>query len=168
MGLMDTYVSPNNYKDLFEQKDYKGIASFTANSIRHAFSCLLKFPRRYLRHNKNFILGSLYNYYKKFNPIKPDKANPLYVLDRLQKAHQRALTKYQFKRYAMKVHLFKANNEVWNYVRYGETNGFEPYIDGEIKVINIPLGHLQFFEPPFVKIFAAELKNMLDNINDAS
>ncbi|RZL50965.1 MAG: amino acid adenylation domain-containing protein [Pedobacter sp.] len=165
LGLLDTYVDPNNYKELFNKKDYNGIISFTANSIKYALSCLIKFPVAYLVHNKNFVLGTLYNNYKKLNPIKPDKSNPLYVLDRLQKAHERALKRYKFKQYKTPVFLFKANDNVMNYVRFGETNGFKPYIEAKINTIDIPLKHLQFFEPPFVKIFAAALDDAMNSTN---
>jgi thioesterase domain-containing protein/acyl carrier protein len=168
LGLLDTYVYPDNYKELFEQKDYKGIWSFTIKSVAFSLSCLATYPIAYLTHNTNFILGTLYNYYKKFNPIKLDKSNPLFIIDRLQKAHDRALGQYQYKKYNTPVHLFKANDRIKKYIRYGKTNGLEPFIEGKINVIKIPLGHLQFFEPPFVKIFAAELKNAIDKVNGES
>ena len=156
LGLLDTYVKHNDLKDLMNEKDYLGVLSFLAKSIHQYVAYVAKSP---LTRAKSFTSNKILNKSNRHS-VKLDKNDPQYVLDKLEKAHARAFKKYKFKKYTSPVHLFKANDPSGKYIRFADTNGLEPYIE-KIKVINIPLGHLQFFKLPFVKTFAAELKKAL-------
>ena len=159
LGLLDSYVEPDMFKLLYEQKKYVELLGFTIRSIYYGINYFVKSPRMYLKLIRNYIYSKLEN--KKYNSMIPNDNDPLYVIHNLKQAHERAFAKYSFKKYTTPVHLFKSRTISSQYMRYADTNGLEPLIDGKIKVIKIPFDHLQFFEEPYVKTFAAELKKAL-------
>lgn len=158
LGLLDTYSDANDVKNLFAEKNYIGVLDLMIKSGTHLLKYFAKAP---ITRIKNFSHNRFTDIYKKFNKAHVEKSNPLYILDKLEKAHEAAFKKYKLKKYDTPIHLFRANDISRKYIRYAETNGLQPFIADKINVINIPLGHLQFFKTPYVKIFANELKKAL-------
>ncbi|MDQ1141183.1 amino acid adenylation domain-containing protein [Pedobacter agri] len=160
LGLLDTYAGCEDLKILLREKKYKETLSFAATSIRHFLSYLIKHPFQYLNLVKCFTFKKVDNFVK-IHLTKIDKNDPIVVLNKIRKAHYRAFGNYNFKNYTTPVHLFKANDIAVKHIKFADTNGLEPFIQGKIEIISIPLGHLQFFDQPFVKIFANELKKAM-------
>ncbi|MFC4197820.1 non-ribosomal peptide synthetase [Pedobacter jamesrossensis] len=164
LGLLDTYYDGDSYLKLIKDTNFSAVFSHVFKTVSSAFLYLSKYPKAYINHNISFTLGSMYNFYKKFNPIKMDLSNPKYVLDKIQKTHEIALNKYKLKKYNVNVHLFKANDKKMNYVPNMDTNGWAPYVGGELTIVDIPLEHLQFFDPKYVHVFSEKLQEVLDGI----
>lgn len=158
LALLDTYAEVNDLKALLNEKKYLEIFGYMINRAKHLFSYFAKSPMTRI---KTFTRNRFYFIYNIFKKVQVDENNPLFILEKLEKAHERAFKKYNFKKYDIPVHLFKANDLSGKHIRYAETNGLEPFIEAKIKVINVPYGHLQFFKLPHVKTFAAELKKAL-------
>ena len=164
LGLLDTYYDGDSYTKLMKDGNFSAIFSHIFKTVGSAFLYLSKYPKAYIDHNISFTLGSMYNFYKKFNPIKADLSNPKYVLDKIQKTHETALNNYKLKKYDVNVHLFRANDKKMNYVPNMDSNGWAPYIGKELNIVDIPLEHLQFFDPKHVHIFSEKLQEVLNGI----
>lgn len=164
VGLIDTFYSGDSYRTLIKKNKIGEVFSHAAKFIGYGFVYFSRYPLAFIRHKKNFILGTLYNNYKKINPMKEDLSNPLYILNTIQKAHEKANNRYVLKRYKSDITLFRANDRIMTYLPNKESNGFAPYIDGHLKYIDIPLGHLQFFDPEYVDIFAEKIKEELNGV----
>ncbi|WEK21233.1 MAG: amino acid adenylation domain-containing protein [Candidatus Pedobacter colombiensis] len=164
LALLDTYYDGDSYISLIKDGKILEVLDHAIKSVGCAFLYFSRYPKAFIEHKINFTLGTLYNYYKKIRPIKEDLSNPLYILDRLQKAHQKAFKKYRLKKYNIDVTLFKANDKKMNYISNMQSNGLAPYIGGKLTYVDIPLEHLQFFDPKYVHIFAAKLQEELNKI----
>ncbi len=164
VGLLDTYYDGTTYAEMLKDFRISAMISFTFNAIIYAVKCLIKYPRAYLEHKIYFIYGTLYNFYKKLNPIKRDLSNPKYVLNKIQSAHKKALNNYKIGLINTDIHLFQANDKVMTYILNMESNGWKPYVKGKLTKIKVPLEHLQFFEPEYVGIFAKILQNAVNNV----
>jgi amino acid adenylation domain-containing protein len=162
LGLLDTYYDGDSYSSLLKEAKFGQIFDQSIKTLGYAFVYFFSYPKDFIMHKKNFALGSLYNYYKKFNPIKEDPSNPLYVIDKIQKAHKKAFKRYKLKRYQEDVVLFKANDKKMTYVPHMESNGFAPYMGGKLTLVDIPLEHLKFFAPDHVHVFAEKLQSELN------
>ena len=164
VGLLDTYYDGATYWQMFKELRFIAIFSFTFNAIIYAIKCLIKYPRAYLEHKMYFIYGTLYNFYKKLNPIKKDLSNPKYVLHKIQSAHKKALNEYKISPIHTDIHLFQANDKVFTYIVNMDSNGWKPYVNGKFTKISVPLEHLQFFDPAYVGIFAKILQQAVNNV----
>ena len=163
VALIDTFYDGDSYITLFKKGKIKEIFNHACKYIGWGFLYFFRYPNAYIQHNIDFSLGTLYNNYKKINPIKEVLSNPMYILDRLQKAHKKALKKYQLKDYNAKVVLFRANDKEYVYIPNLDSNGFAPYIKGEFTFVDVPLEHLQFFNPNYIEVFAEKLQEELDS-----
>jgi amino acid adenylation domain-containing protein len=164
LALLDTYYDGDSYLRLIKDGKIAEVFSHAIKSVGCAFLYFSMHPKAFIEHKINFTLGTLYNYYKKLNPIKVDLSNPLYVLDRLQKAHQKAFRKYRLKKYKTDVTLFKANDKKMTYISNMQSNGFAPYMGGKLTFVDIPLAHLQFFDPKYVHVFSTKLQEELNKV----
>ncbi len=164
VGLLDTYYNGKTYLEMIKELRIIAIFSFTFKSVLYAFKCLYKYPKVYVDHKIDYVLGELYNFYKKLNPIKKDLSNPRYVMHKIQTAHKNALDKYKIKPFNADVHLFQANDKVLTYIDNMDSNGWKPYIKGKFTKIDVPLEHLQFFDPDYVGVFARKLQDAMNNI----
>lgn len=162
LALIDTFYDGDSYIKLIKKNKFGEVFKHAINFVAYGFIYMYRYPRAFAQHKINFILGTLYNNYKIINPIKKDLLNPLYILDRLQKAHKKAFKKYKIKNYSSDVILFRGNDKKLTYIPNLESNGFAPYIKGELSFIDIPLEHLRFFDPNYVEIFAKRLQEELD------
>ncbi|GGI25684.1 amino acid adenylation domain-containing protein [Pedobacter mendelii] len=165
LGLLDTYFDGESYIQLASKNNHIEIIDWTFKFVGFGFLYLCKHPKEFLRHKVSFSLGTMYNIYKKIKPTKKDLSNPKYVLGNIQSVHAKAFKKYKIKKYDVDVHLFKSNDILLSYVPYAKTNGWEPYINGKLSIIDIPLAHLQFFKPEYVKILSDKLNEVLKRID---
>ena len=165
LGMIDTFYEGDSYAHLFKKNKFSEIINHAFKFIGYGFIYFARYPKAFLQHKINFILGSLYNQYKKINPLKKDLSNPLYILNRIQKVHDKAFKNYQIKHYSSNVTLFKGNQKPMVYIPYIQTNGFEPYITGNLKSIDVPVDHLKFFEPEFAEIFAKKMQKAINDCN---
>ncbi len=162
LGLLDTYYDGDSYSNLLKATKFGQVFDHALKTLGYAFVYLSRYPKDFIVHKKNFVLGTLYNNYKKFNPIKKDHSNPMYVLDRVQKAHKKAFEQYKLKKYQTDVVLFRGNDKKMTYIPNMETNGFAPYMGGKLTLVDIPLEHLDFFAPAHINIFAEKLQSELN------
>ncbi|KQR67624.1 non-ribosomal peptide synthetase [Pedobacter sp. Leaf176] len=165
MGLLDTYFDGESYTQLATGHKHKEILERTFKFIGFGFVYLFRHPKEFLRHKVNFSLGTMYNIYKKIKPTKRDLSDPKYVLGNIQAAHAKAFSKYSIKKYNVDVHLFKSNDILLSYIPHSETNGWKPYINGKLTVVDVPLEHLQFFKPNYVQTLSDQLNAVLKKIN---
>lgn len=162
LGLIDTYYTGKSFTTLLKEgKPGEAFGNFF-KFISYGFVCFAKYPKAFLRHKFSFIFGTLYNNYKKLNPNKVDLANPMHVVDQVQKVHDLAFAKYKIKEYQADVTLFKGNQKVLTYVPNVSTNGFSPYIKGNLKVVDVPIEHMKFFEPEFASVFGEKIQEALN------
>lgn len=164
LALLDTYYDGDSYIRLIKDGKIIEVFEHAIKSVGSAFLYFFMHPKPFIQHKVNFVLGTLYNYYKKINPIKADLSNPLYVLNRLQKAHQKAFRAYRLKKYKADVTLFKANDKKMSYISNMKSNGLAPYIGGKLTFVDIPLAHLEFFDPKYVHIFSKKLQEELNKV----
>ncbi|KQS32325.1 non-ribosomal peptide synthetase [Pedobacter sp. Leaf194] len=164
LGLLDTYFDGESYLQLASKNNHKEIINWTFKFVGFGFVYLFRHPKEFLRHKVSFTFGTMYNLYKKIKPIEKDLSNPKYVLSKIQSVHAKAFHKYKIKKYDADVHLFKSNDILLSYIPHAKTNGWAPYINGKLTLIDIPLEHLQFFKPEYVKILSDKLNAVLRSI----
>ncbi|MEM9917682.1 MAG: amino acid adenylation domain-containing protein [Bacteroidota bacterium] len=94
-----------------------------------------------------------------------DQPKPSSTVDhnaRVDQCNKRAFEQYRIQPYGGDLHLFRAKERRF-YVNDFEFLGWRPFIEGAIKVNEIPGDHLHLFDPPHGETFARILQQTLDS-----
>jgi len=163
LAFFDSFVTLNDTNELKKQGKIENYIIYLFNYFKYSFIFFLKNPKSFIINKCNFIAGTIYNIYAKFKP-KQEKltSTPEYAIRQLQEFHDKTLKAYEFKAYDGHAHLFKSNDPETTYFNHFETNGWKPFINKGITRIDLPVGHLLFFEPEYVTILAEKVQVELD------
>ena len=94
--------------------------------------------------------------------INPGMESYYFLMDKINKRHERALFKYHLKPYQGKVVLFKAMERPY-FVDDFEFLGWTQYAEGGVEVHDIPGDHQTMFFEPNCKVLAGEMDKALFN-----
>lgn len=163
IGLLDAFSHVNDYKQLWQKGAYGTLIRYTLQQVNYSIGYLFRYPKKYIRHNFNHLMGAIYDRYAQMNPKNTNKkANALErIIYQIKLAHIRAFRKYQLEKIGGKAYLFKGENFTMDYFLHKESNGWAPYFD-ELTVVELPLNHLAFFSNEGVALVAKELQKQLD------
>ncbi|MEC3879883.1 non-ribosomal peptide synthetase [Parapedobacter sp. 10938] len=159
LGLFDSYTN-KTVEQQFEGNRNE-ILKYKVKKILAIPFLFVKNPRLYARDKYLYARGEFYKFFKKVFPNRRLFNDPPAHIKLLQEQHSAALRTYNLTSYNGSVTLFKSKVKTL-YIPYFETNGWEPYINGDIHIAEIPCNHAQLFREPAVKILAKELQKHLD------
>lgn len=156
LGLLDTDSNVHHYKNLFKRRKFLSMITYTGQHIRYAGIYLFKYRSKYIKHNVNFIFGSLYNMYARWKN-KRFKSDPSEnneeedfnkLIYKIKLAHGRAFTRYQHQPYDGKAVLFKGVTASMNYRHESETYGWRPLFKEGLTVRTTSFEHQAYFSLP--------------------
>ncbi|SMC96263.1 non-ribosomal peptide synthetase [Pedobacter africanus] len=163
LAFFDSFVTINDYCELKKKgKILQMVSYFIKKQIVNS-KFFIRHPKAFIIDKFNFTAGTLYNIYARLKPKKKiNKDDPEYAIRQLAESHDRSLKNYHFKPYDGHAYLFKSNDPETTYFNNYESNGWGPFLSKGLTRINVPIGHLDFFEPRFVSILADKLQEQLD------
>jgi len=163
VGLFDTYTN-KAAAQLLEENRWK-IFQYKIKKVLSIPVLFAKNPRLYTRDKYLYARGEWYKLFKRAFPNKQLFNDPPQHAALLQKQYLAAIKAYALSPYEGSITLFKSAVKTL-YIPYFETNGWEPYVLGDIRIIEIPGNHSQLFREPVVSVLSKKLQEQLNELSE--
>lgn len=162
LGVFDTVIKPQLTRetDSFSEKITKVSKKIAWNikDIAHNPSQNINYRKFvYQRRFKNWKTKLLHN--KKKTTIE----NSSHLESVISKSNFEAWSNYKITPYKGDLYLFKAKEQRF-FIEEKDFFGWQPYINGEIYIHEVPGDHLNLFSPPNGEVFAKILQQLLNDI----